>query len=90
MTKICIPVKARYFSSQRALEVILELKLVGHKADHLPPSSTEAMNRWSYTSKPPIHLSTTVRASKLNQNIYYNMCSSLMHVLQFRRSILQP
>jgi hypothetical protein len=30
----------------------LRVKQLGHEADHLPPSSAEVKNVWSYTSTP--------------------------------------
>jgi hypothetical protein len=32
--------------------LIPEVKWLGHEADHLPPSSSEIKNVWSYTSTP--------------------------------------
>jgi hypothetical protein len=34
----------------------LGVKRPGREADHLPPSSAEVKNAWSYTSTPPIRL----------------------------------
>jgi hypothetical protein len=34
----------------------LEVKQLGHEADHSPPSSAKVKNVWSYTSTPPVHL----------------------------------
>jgi hypothetical protein len=44
--------------NQPPLQWVLEalstgVKLLGHKADHSPPSSTKVKNAWSYTSTPP-------------------------------------
>jgi hypothetical protein len=34
------------------------VKQLGRETDHLPPSSAEVKNAWSYTSIPPIHFMT--------------------------------
>jgi hypothetical protein len=38
----------------------LEVKQLGHEADHSSPSSAEVTNVWSYTSIPPVCLNGTV------------------------------
>jgi hypothetical protein len=38
------------------LHLQLFIYVLGHEADHSPPSNSEVKNAWSYTSTPPIRL----------------------------------
>jgi len=45
-----------YIYSDTGSKFVLNEDSLGRKADHSPPSSSEAKNMWSYTSTPPYFL----------------------------------
>jgi len=47
----------------------------GHEADHLPPSSTEVRNMWSYTLTPPICLHGMVLSQVQDTSSWYGTWS---------------
>jgi hypothetical protein len=54
----------------------LGVKRPGREAGHIPPSSAEVKNAWSYTSNSPIRLHGVVLKLKHRDNFTFNLTST--------------
>ena len=69
--------------TQSPIQGVLGIKLPAHEADHSPAPSTEAKNRWRYTSTPPVCLRGTHRDSLIYQSINPLACTECGDSLRF-------